>query len=311
MANFVNSSSPHIHSGASTRKVMLDVILALLPAAAAGVVLFGTKALVVICTCVASAVVAEGAFNAVTKKAQTIGDLSAAVTGLLLALNLSTNVSVYECVVGSVFAIVVAKCLFGGLGRNFANPAITGRVMMLVTFSSVAGGALPTKLAADLTSSATPLELMKNGAELPSLLDMLLGNHGGAIGETCIIALVLGWIFLSVKKDIKWYVPAAFICTVFGLYIVTSFDVTKALYQILSGGLFLGAIFMATDYVTTPITNKGKVVFAIGCGIITFVIREFCGYPEGVSFSILVMNLLVPYVERWTLNQPLGGKKRA
>ena len=232
------------------------------------------------------------------------------VTGLLLGLNLSTNVPVWQCVIGSVFAVVVVKALFGGLGRNFANPAITARVFMLIAFSSVAGGAMPAVV--ELEASATPLEQLANGAsQLPSLLDMFIGTYGGAIGETCTAALLLGFIYLLVRKVIRWHIPVVFIGTVFVCSLIASGDVEYALYQILGGGLFLGAIFMATDYVTCPITTKGKVVFALGCGLITFIIRYFCAYPEGVSFSILIMNLLVPYIERFTGNKPLGGSKNA
>ena len=305
MSRFKVADAPHIHCGWSTQSVMLNVLIALLPVSIASVVIFGLKALLIIAVCVASCVLSEFVFNLVTKKPQTVSDLSAAVTGLLLALNLSTNVTVYQCFVGSLFAIIVVKCLFGGLGKNFANPAISGRVFMLLTFSAVAGGANPTIV--ELTTSATPLEIMKNGDVLPSMTEMMLGLHGGAIGETCIVALLLGFVYLVVKKIIKWYVPVSFIATVFVLSFVKSFDITYSLYQILSGGLFIGAIFMATDYVTTPITDKGKVVFAIGCGIITFVIRQFFSLPEGVSFSILFMNLLVPYIEELTHKHPLGG----
>lgn len=301
--------APHIHSGNSTQKIMLDVLIALLPATVASVVIFGMKALVLIATCVISCVCSEFVFNLVTKKDQSISDLSACVTGLLLALNLSTNVSVYQCVIGSVFAIVVVKCIFGGLGKNFANPAISGRVFMLLTFSAVAGGANPKVV--ELVGSATPLEVLPQGGELPSLMNMLLGLHGGAVGETCIIALVLGYIYLVAKKVIKWYVPCAFIATVFVLFFAFTFDFNYALYEILSGGLFLGAIFMATDYVTTPITNKGKVAFCVCAGVITFVVRHFCAYPEGVSFSILIMNILTPYLERACHNHPLGGVENA
>ncbi len=306
MADMIISSSPHIHSGASTRRVMLDVCIALLPAVIASVVIFGLQALIVLASCTVSAVLAEFLFNLVTKRKQTIGDLSAVVTGLLLGLNLSTNVPVWQCVIGSVFAIVVVKCLFGGLGCNFANPAITGRVFMLLTFSAVAGGANP--VIVELTSSATPLELLGKGEAVPSLLDMFLGLHGGAVGETCILALLLGYVYLVARKVIKWYVPAAFVATVFVLFVAFTGDFMLALNEILAGGLFIGAIFMATDYVTTPITNSGKLCFAVGCGIITFVIRHFCAYPEGVSFSILIMNILTPFLEKWTRKKPLGGK---
>lgn len=310
MSTLVMSAGPHIHSGNSSRRIMLDVIIALLPAAIASVVLFGFYALAMIVTCVAAAVASEYLFNAVTKRQQTVGDFSAVLTGLLLALNLSTNVALWECAIGSVFAIVLVKCVFGGIGKNFANPAITGRVFMLLAFSSVAGGAMPKM--ADAVSSATPLEeLANNGlANVPALTDMLLGVRGGAIGEGCIAALLLGFVYLLVRRVIKWHVPAIFIGTVFVCYIIATGDAVFSLYEILSGGLFLGAIFMATDYVTTPISTGGRALFALGCGLITFIIRWFCAYPEGVSFSILLMNLLVPALEKLTPNKPLGGTKK-
>ena len=287
---------------------MLDVIIALLPAAIAGVIIFGAKALGVIAACVITAVVSEALFNLVVHKQQTVGDLSAVVTGLLLALNLSTNVALWQCVVGTVFAIVVVKCLFGGIGKNFANPAITGRVFMLLAFSTVAGGAKPAVV--ELVSSATPLELLAQGSEnAPSLMELFLGLHGGAIGETCCLALLLGFAWLLFRRVIKWHVPVIFIGTVFVLYLVFTGSFRMALAEILAGGLFIGAIFMATDYVTSPITLKGKMVFALGCGLVTFIIRYFCAYPEGVSFSILAMNILTPYIEKFTANTPLGGSK--
>ena len=306
--NLILSSSPHIHTRDSSRRIMLDVIIALLPAAIAGVIIFGAKALGVIAACVITAVVSEALFNLIVHKQQTVGDLSAVVTGLLLALNLSTNVAIWQCVVGSVFAIVVVKCLFGGIGKNFANPAITGRVFMLLAFSSVAGGAKPAVV--ELVSSATPLELLAQGSEnAPSLMELFLGLHGGAIGETCCLALLLGFAWLLFRRVIKWHVPVIFIGTVFVLYLVFTGSFQMALAEILAGGLFIGAIFMATDYVTSPITLKGKMVFALGCGLVTFIIRYFCAYPEGVSFSILAMNILTPYIEKFTGNTPLGGSK--
>ena len=306
MAKLTVSAAPHIHSGASTNRIMLDVVIALLPAAVASVVIFGLKSLIVIAACVITALVGEALFNIVTKRKQTIGDLSAVVTGLLLALNLSTNVPAWQCVIGTLFAIICVKCLFGGLGCNFANPAITGRVFMLVAFSAVAGGANPTIV--DVTTSATPLEQLGKGETL-DLLDLFLGLHGGAIGETCILALIIGFVYLLVRKVITWHTPVVFIATVFVLYLAFTGDVMMALSQILAGGLFIGAIFMATDYVTTPITTRGRVVFALGCGVITFIIRYFCAYPEGVSFSILIMNILTPFIEKWTAKEPLGGVK--
>ena len=306
--NLILSSSPHIHTRDSSRRIMLDVIIALLPAAIAGVIIFGAKALGVIAACVITAVVSEALFNLIVHKQQTVGDFSAVVTGLLLALNLSTNVALWQCVVGTVFAIVVVKCLFGGIGKNFANPAITGRVFMLLAFSSVAGGAKPAVV--ELVSSATPLELLAQGSEnAPSLMELFLGLHGGAIGETCCLALLIGFAWLLFRRVIKWHVPVIFIGTVFVLYLVFTGSFQMALAEILAGGLFIGAIFMATDYVTSPITLKGKMVFALGCGLVTFVIRYFCAYPEGVSFSILAMNILTPYIEKFTGNTPLGGSK--
>jgi len=303
MKSFTMSAAPHIHSGASTTKVMLDVIIALLPASIAAVVIFGIQALWIILTCVIAAVAAEALFNACAGRKQTVGDLSAVVTGLLLALNLSTNVPLWQCVVGSVFAIIVVKCLFGGIGCNFANPAITARVFMLITFSAVAGGST------ELYAGATPLELIgTEGAQLPGMMNMFMGTYGGAIGETCSVALLVGFAYLLVRKVISWHIPVVFIATVFVLSFVAG-GASFALYEILAGGLFIGAIFMATDYVTSPITVKGKIVFALGCGVITFVIRYFCSYPEGVSFSILIMNIFVPIIERFTRNIPLGGGK--
>ena len=305
MSKITNAAAPHIHSGNSTRRVMLDVIIALLPATVAAVIIFGVKAALVVGTCVVSAVVAELLFNVITKRPQSVGDLSAVVTGLLLGLNLSTNVPAWQCVIGSAFAIIVVKCLFGGLGHNFANPAITGRVFMLIAFAAVAGGALP-----DAVTGATPLEALKAGSVegLPALGDMLLGLRGGAVGEGCIAALVAGYAYLVCRKVIKWYIPAAFIGTVFVCFLLaSSFDVTFALYEIFSGGLFLGAIFMATDYVTTPVTGSGRLIFGVCCGLITFAIRQFCAYPEGVSFSILIMNILSPWLEMITMKKPLGG----
>ena len=302
------SYAPHIHGGASGRRVMLDVILALLPVSVAAVVIFGVQALYVLLACTLGAVVSEALFNIVARKKQTIGDLSAIVTGLLLGLNLSTNVPMWQCVVGSAFAIILVKCLFGGLGHNFANPAITARVFMLAAFSSVAGGAMPTVV--ELTASATPLEQLAGGiAEAPSLMDMFLGLHGGAVGETCIAALLIGYVYLVWRKVIKWYIPAIFVATVFVCYLAATGDAMLALYQVLAGGLVIGAVFMATDYVSTPINIKGKMIFALGCGLITFIIRYWCRYPEGVSFSILIMNILSPFIEKLTANHPLGGSR--
>ena len=308
------SPAPHIHQkGSFTSNIMLDVSLALLPAAVAGVVIFGLQALWTILVCVASAVAAEFLFNLCTGKKQTVGDLSAVVTGLLLALNLSTAVPLWQCAVGSVFAIVVVKCLFGGLGHNIVNSAIAARVFMLLTFGAV--GAVANPVIVELTASATPLAALNQGAEVaaaeaPSVMNLLLGLHGGTIGETCAVALLIGFVYLVVRKVIKWYVPMSYIATVFVCYLLSGgFDVTFALQHVLAGGLLLGAIFMATDYVTTPATNSGRVVFCVGCGLLTFAIRQFGMFPEGVSIAILSMNLLTPVISDFTKKKTLGGVK--
>ena len=303
------SVSPHIHSGNSTRRIMLDVLIALLPTTVAGAVIFGWKSLLVVAACVISCVGFEALFNLIVRKKQTVGDLSAAVTGLLLALNLPANVPIWQCVVGSLFAIVVVKCLFGGIGCNPVNPAITARVFMLIAFGSMAKASMPTIV--DTVSGATPLSA-EAGAELPGLLDLLLGLRGGAIGEVCIIALVLGFVYLLARRVITWHIPVTFIGTVFvASLLMEGMNVTSALTLTLSGGLFLGAIFMATDYVTSPATSWGKVIFGVGAGLITFMIRYFGTYPEGVSFAILFMNILAPYIDSWTKHRVLvaGGKK--
>ena len=309
MKKLVVSSSPHIRSSASTPKIMLDVLIALMPATIASVIIFGLRAISVICVTVSVAVFSEFLFNVIAKKKQTIGDFSACVTGLLLALNLRVDAPLWQCGLGAIFAIVVVKCLFGGLGCNFANPAITARVFLVIAFTSTIGGGAATRFSAELVSSATPLELIGKSADLPSLLDMFLGLRGGAMGETCILALLIGFIYLVVKRVINLEIPVIFVGTVFLLSLIVDMDITVATYQILSGGLVFGAIFMATDYVTTPITRSGKMIFAFGCGIVTFLIRYFGSYPEGVSYAILFMNILSPYIEKLTAPRALGGKK--
>ena len=285
---------------------MLDVLIALLPATVAGVVIFGLNALLVIAACVISCVGFEYLFNLIAKKEQTVGDLSAAVTGLLLGLNLPATTPIWQCVIGALFAIVVVKCLFGGLGYNVVNPAITARVLMLVSFASVAAPAFPAGV--DATAGATPLVQLANG-ESVDLLTLLLGNHGGAVGETCAIALILGFLYLLARDVISWEIPVSFIGSVFVFSFLMEGDALKALALTLSGGLLIGAIFMATDYVTSPATPAGKLLFGLGCGLLTFLIRYFGSYPEGVSFAILIMNILVPYINKLTKHKIYGGKK--
>ena len=307
MEKLIVSSSPHIHSGASTQRIMLDVVIALLPASVAAVVLFGLKALLMIAVSVSTAVISEFLFNLIVKKKQTVGDLSAVITGLLLALNLPTTTTVWQIIVGAVFAIVVVKCLFGGIGCNFANPALTARIMMLIAFgASIGGGTNPTIV--DMNAGATPLAAIKSGAtdSLPSLLDMLLGLRGGAIGETCAIALILGGIYLIARRVISWHTPVIYVGTVFVLSLIVKQDLNMALYQVLGGGLMIGAIFMATDYSTSPTNKLGKSVFALGCGLLTVLIRFLGGSPEGASYAILMMNILSPYIEKLCARKPFG-----
>ena len=285
---------------------MLDVIIALVPASVAAVLIFGLRSLAVIAVCVAAAVLSEFLFNLICKKERTVGDLSAVVTGLLLALNIPSTIPLWQAAIGSVFAIVVVKCLFGGIGQNFANPAITARIFLLLSFSGTMTAAVFPQNA-DIVSGATPLGVL-GGQEgtLPSYLDLFLGKCGGALGETCALALLIGGIYLIIRGVITWHTPVVFIATVFLFSLALGQD---AVAEILSGGLFIGAFFMATDYSTTPNTTWGKVIFGLGCGIITVLIRVYGSYPEGVSFSILLMNILTPYIEKWTRTKPLGGAK--
>ncbi len=300
------SVSPHIHSKNTTQRIMLDVLVSLLPATIAGVVIFGLNALLVIAVCVATSVLGEFVFNKIVKKPLTIGDLSAAVTGLLLALNLPANVPLWQAVVGSLFAIIIVKCIFGGIGKNVVNPAITARVFMLVAFTSMTSAAFPV----DSTAGATPLPEIASGNEVV-LTDLLLGNVGGSIGETCKVALLIGGVYLLVRRVITWHIPVAFIATTFIFTLaVHEFDFMLALSLVLSGGLILGAIFMATDYVTSPTTPLGKLIFGIGAGLITVLIREWGIYPEGVSFAILIMNILNPYIDMLTARKLFGGAKK-
>lgn len=299
--------SPHIHSGNSTSGVMRDVIISLLPATIAGAVIFGIKSLLHVLVCVVCCVGFEALFNLITKKRQTVGDLSAAVTGLLLGLNLSANIPLWQCAVGSLFAIIVVKCLFGGIGCNIVNPAMTARVFMIVAFGAMTVSSFPVN-SVDTVASATPL----SGGQMPKMLDVFLGNYGGSVGETCTLALIIGGVYLLVRRVITWHIPVVFIGTVFVFSLFTcGFDAYMALCLTMSGGVFIGAIFMATDYVTSPFTSWGKVIFALGAGLLTCLIRYYGTYPEGVSFAILFMNILTPYINKWTRHRVFatGGKK--
>ena len=304
------SVSPHIHSRVTTQKIMLDVIIALVPAAVAGCIIFGIRSLFVMLTSVAATVIAELLFCLACKREITIYDLSAVVSGLILALSLPVTMPLWQVAVGAVFAIIIAKCIFGAIGPNFANPAVTARVFMIIAFSkTVAATAVPKGV--DAVSAATPLVILEGTAEgeLPSILDMLIGKRAGAIGETCVIALVIGGIYLMIRRVISWHTPVAFVASTFVFILIFAGDPKTALYHTLLGGLFIGAIFMATDSSTTPTNTLGKVVFGIGAGFITSVIRIWGSLPEGVSYAILLMNILTPYIEKLTRKKPLGGEK--
>ena len=308
MENKLHASfSPHIHSNNSTMRTMLDVIIALVPASIAAVILFGIPALLVIAVCVITAVAGEAIFNRIIKKEQTVGDLSAVVTGLILALNLPSNIPLWQAAVGSLFAIIIVKGIFGGLGKNIVNPAIAARVFMLIAFGSMTAAVFPEGM--DSASGATPLSDLANDKAV-DLMDLFLGKCGGALGETCALALLIGGVYLIARKVITWQIPVAFIATTFLFTLaLEEGNVETALAWVLSGGLMIGAFFMATDYVTSPSTAKGKLIFGIGAGVITVLVRFFGGYPEGVSFAILLMNIVNPYIDSLTQRKLFGGKK--
>lgn len=306
MNNMIVSVNPHIYAKDTTQTIMRDVLIALFPAVIASIVFFGVRALLVEVVCVAVAMACEWAFEKITHRPCTVMDLSAAVTGLLLALNLPVGIPIWQAMFGSFVAIVVVKQFFGGIGQNFANPAITARVIMLVAFS----GAMTTWAVpafTDATTSATPLAILSSegaAGTLPTLAQMFLGARGGSMGETSCLALLLGGLYLIYRRVITWHTPVAFIGTVL---VLTALLGQQPLYQVMAGGLFIGAFFMATDYTTSPPTPAGKLIFGVGCGLITVLIRVWGNYPEGVSFSILLMNILNPYICDWTKTKPFGG----
>lgn len=302
MANFVVSGTPHVRSKESIQSIMRDVIIALVPATAAGIYYFGLRALILIVAAIISAVFFEWLYEKITKKPVTINDLSAVVTGLLLAMNLPASAPVWVAIVGSAFAIIFAKQLFGGLGQNFINPALAGRAFLLASYpTEMTTWVVPNGLAADAATYATPLAQLKNGALDASLKQLVMGQVGGTIGETCAIALIIGGIYLLYKHVISWKIPVIYIATVFILFAaIGRHGMRMPLQEIFAGGVMLGGIFMATDYASSPVTPKGQVIFAVGAGLLTYLIRTFGGYPEGVSYSILIMNCCVPLIERFT-----------
>lgn len=300
---FKVTASPHIRDNMTTQKIMLLVIISLLPALIGGFITFGLRAVIVTLVCTASCVIFEALTRIIMKRPQTVSDLSACVTGILLAMNLPVTIPIWQAVIGSFVAVVIAKQLFGGLGQNFVNPAILARIVLMLSFTAdMTTWAVPhywKENSADIVTSATPLV----SRDAP-YWDLFIGNTGGCIGEVCALGLIIGGLFLIFIGIISPVTPVAFIGTVALAELIAGND---PIYHILSGGLLLGAFFMATDYVTTPLTSMGKLIFGIGCGIITFVIREFGGYPEGVSFSILLMNIITPYIDNFTAKKALGA----
>ena len=301
MSNLLKAaSSPHIRHEDTTSGIMFDVILALAPAAVYGCIIFGLKALLVLVTTIVTAIAAEYLWNLILKKPQTVGDMSAVVTGLLLGMNLSSDTPIWIAAIGSVVAIIVVKQMFGGLGYNFVNPAMAARVILLVSFPS-----FMTKFSepiSDVISSATPLADL-NAVNVKTLF---FGMHSGCIGETSAFLIIIGGLYLVVRKVINPVIPLSFIGAVALLAAVSGENPLK---YILSGGLMLGAVFMATDYVTSPTENLGKLIFGVGCGVITFVIRRFGSLPEGVSYSILIMNIITPLINRIPFKRPFGYKE--
>lgn len=316
------SASPHVRSNETTTGIMLDVIIALMPALVMSIVYFGLRALVLTVVCVCSSVIFEALSRKIMKRPNTIGDLSAVVTGIILAFNLPAAMPLWMAAIGSLIAIVVVKQMFGGIGQNFVNPAMTARIILMTSFpTAMANWVVPftNTWSADAVTSATPMATLAgvHGGDissvsdaLPTLTQMLVGNHGGSMGEVCSIALICGGLYLMLRKVISPIIPLTFIGTVAVVMLFAgSFNLEFVAYQLLGGGLMLGAFFMATDYTTSPINKKGKIIFGIGCGLITSVIRLFGSLPEGVSFSIILMNILVPHIENMTTPKPFGSVK--
>ena len=309
------SSSPHVRAKDSTSRIMLYVIIALLPTSLFGIYNFGLKALLLILITIAACVATEWIFNKIVHKKNTIGDLSAVVTGLLLALNLPVSLPWWEAVIGGVFAIAIVKCIFGGLGQNFMNPALGARCFLLIAFAADMTNFNVTRNGVDVYTGATPLALIReSGISAVNVRDMLVGNIAGTIGETSVIAILIGAIILILLGVIDLKIPGAYIITfaVFMFFFGASrFDFSYVVAQLCGGGLMLGAFFMATDYVTSPITPKGKIIFGICCGLLTGIFRCFGANAEGVSFSIILSNILVPLIERFTVPRAFGQVKEA
>ena len=303
------SASPHLRSEETTTGLMANVIVALVPCVVASAIIFGLRALLVTAVSVVASVAFEWLYCKLLKKPNPVGDLSAVVTGIILALNVPVGMPIGELIVGDFVAIIVVKQLFGGIGMNFANPALVGRIFLFISFAGEMNTWVYPDAAVDQLSSATPLKVA-DPSKL-SLLDLFMGVHGGVLGETCALAIVLGLIYLVVTKTISIAIPAAYVGSMFIFYLISTRSLHGALVGVLSGGLLFGAVYMATDYVTSPFTLKGKLVYGVALGIVTFAIREWGSYAEGVSFALLFMNLWVPYINDLTRQTPYGYIKPA
>lgn len=311
MDKFIVSGTPHVRSKDSIQGIMRDVLIGLTPAALMGIYVFGLNALVIMVLSIASAMFFEYLYQKLMKKPITVTDLSAAVTGLLLAMNMPASAPYWMPIVGSAFAIIIAKQLFGGLGQNFINPALAARAFLLASYpTAMTTWSAPTGV--DAVTVATPLALLKAGeittATSGDMMNALVGTVGGCIGETSAIALIIGGVYLIVRHVISWRIPVVYIATVFILTaLIGRNGVRIPQYEIFVGGLMLGAFFMATDYASSPVTPLGQIIMALGCGLLTTLIRIFGGYPEGVSYSILIMNLCVPLIDRFTEPKIFGA----
>ncbi|MCH3971854.1 MAG: RnfABCDGE type electron transport complex subunit D [Oscillospiraceae bacterium] len=306
MEKLTVSSSPHLHTRESTQHIMRDVIIALVPAMIAAVVIFGWRALCLMVISVVTCVLCEYICRRIMKRDNTIGDLSAVVTGILLAMNVPSTLNPLMLMFGDFIAIVVVKQAFGGIGQNFVNPALMARIFVMNAFPG-AMASWPKPMTADAATSATPLGILKEtGHYSANYLQLFLGYRGGCLGETCALALIIGFVYLLARKVIAPTIPLVYIGTACLLSLLMGRDV---LMDLLCGGLLLGAIFMATDYTTSPITFKGQIIYAIGCGCLTMLIRRFGSLPEGVSYSIIIMNIITPLIERGTHPRAFGKPK--
>ncbi len=316
-SNLTVSSSPHIVSNTDTTRIMLMVLIALAPSFVMSIYVFGPRVIALTLVCLVSCMFFEWAYNKLMKKPQTVGDLSAAVTGVLIAFNVPSGLPYWIAIVGCFVAIIIVKQLYGGIGKNLVNPAITARIVLFIAFAKEMTTWPVPFTGADAQTGATPLGILaEGGGELPSNMDMFMGYIGGSMGEVSALMLLIGGLFLIWRKIISPIIPACFIGTVFVfalIYYAATGDgnaLQMAVFHVLAGGVMLGAFFMATDYVTTPILPMGKVIFGIGCGVITMLIRLYGQYPEGVSFSILLMNIVTPLIDNFCQKRMYGGAKK-